>query len=151
MDRSECMRGLEKNAELISRAGFLASVTPSGELLSMFTVEDTRLFYIFTATCQDDHVEVYAAIRGLGDELQALPPEARAKILEKILEIPLTYKLSVALQDGTLILHAYDSRQPTLESIGSAYAATVRIAGWLAEQLEKARRGQRLEPPPAAE
>ena len=144
-EREECLRRLEEAAEAISRAGFVASMTAAGELYSVFAVEDSPLFYAFTAKCENGRVRVHAGIKGVRKALESLAPERRVAVLEKILEVPARYSVSIGLDGDTLLVVLDGDGMNQRDFTLNAYAFTVRLAGWLSEQIERAGRGEGLE------
>jgi len=140
-----CPEELERAAEVISGAGIPVSYHPSGVLLSLFTVEDSDLTFIFHAMCDEDGVEVYARIKGFEDALRRVPGDARADILMEILRAPGLASLCPRVEEGSLILTPCRDGDP-YRLVGSFFADSAKIAGWLARQLEEVARGGKVEP-----
>ncbi len=141
-----CVKGLEEAARILSDAGFL-SVVEGGELTSFFGVEDSNLAFAYTAECtREGLVEVNAGIRGVAKEMESLDCEAREKLLRLILEVPAKYRVMIGMEDDILYISFPLEPAPARDRVGSTYAFSVSLAGWLADQLERLKKGGEAKP-----
>ncbi len=129
-----CPDELAKASEVLARAGFPVAYDPSGSVISVFRVEDSPLVYAFQARCGEEGVEVRALVKGFEQALRGLEPEERAGLLLGLLRLAWEKRVCVYLLDGSL---AMEPRVPRsiIEAVGEGFAATVNVAGWLAEML----------------
>ncbi len=145
MSKEECIRALEEAGKILSSAGFIVNVS-NATLTSYFAVEDSKMVFAYTAECIGDNlVEANAGLRGFEEETTNIECDNKINIIKKLLKIPARYSVTIAFENDMILFYyppIEDSK--TYTYVGTTFALSVSIAGWLSQAIDAVRRGEQI-------
>ncbi len=143
MSENSCVKALEEASNILSSAGFPVTVK-DGVLTSFFAVENSKMVFAYTAECTGPNiVEANAGVKGFEEEASDLECEAILQIIKKLLAIPNEYTITIAMEEDMILFYyppTEDSKAYTY--VGTTFALSVSLAGWLSQAIEAARKGE---------
>jgi len=135
---------LNKIEETIASVGFFAA-RQGDAVVSMLGVEGKPLVMAYVVECRDGEVVISGGIKGFTEALGELPCEKREEILREILRVPSVFRVIVHLDDDVLTIDVPVEGDPLATAL-AGFSLVARLAAWLPEQIEKAKRGEPVEP-----
>ena len=146
MSEDGCTKALEEASNILSSAGFPVTVR-DGVLTSFFAVENSKMVFAYTAECTGPGmVEANAGVKGFEEEASDLECEAVLQIIKKLLAIPNEYTITIAMEEDMILFYyppTEDHKAYTY--VGTTFALSVSLAGWLSQAIEAARRGEPIQ------
>jgi len=143
VSENSCVKALEEASNILSSAGFPVTVK-DGVLTSFFAVENSKMVFAYTAECTGPNmVEANAGVKGFEEEASDLECEAVLQIIKKLLAIPNEYTITIAMEEDMILFY-----YPPVENakaytyVGTTFALSVSLAGWLSQAVENARRAE---------
>jgi len=139
-----CDELLNRVEETISSVGFFAA-RQGNAVVSMLGVEGKPLVMAYVVECQDGEVVISGGIKGFTEALGELPCEKREEILREILRIPSVFRVIVHLDEDVLTIDVPVEGDPLATAL-AGFTLVARLAAWLPEQIDRAKRGEPVQP-----
>ena len=143
MESPTCRKGLENAEKILTSAGFPVTIKDDS-LSTFFAVEKSKMIFAYTAECIGDNaIQANAGMKGFEEELKDLSCDDKLKILIRLFRIPNEYNVTIGVEDDIILLY-----YPRIENskaytyIGTSFALSISIAGWLAQAIDATRNGE---------